>query len=363
MSLKENRNYPLPITFYQLPGKENDMATIFGTNGDDNNLFGGNDLVGTTGNDDIFGFAGNDELIGDLGDDFLSGGAGNDILNGRAGTDFLDGGSGDDSLFGGDIGVNVPSNILNGGNGDDSLRGGDGDDSLFGGAGNDTLSGVFGVDSLIGGAGNDLYDVFERNNVDTIVEAANGGIDTVESDDSFTLPDNVENLVLKFESGLIGTGNELNNNMTSTTINVILSGLGGNDSLNGGLGNDILSGGDGNDLLIGGSGSDRLLGGTGADRFRFNASNEGIDLITDFVAVDDSIQVSAAGFGGGLNAGAIASGQFRLGSSAADANDRFIYNNNGALFFDPDGTGAAFQVQIATLVGIPTLSAVDIVVI
>lgn len=77
----------------------------------------------------------------------------------------------------------------------------------------------------------------------------------------------------------------------------------------------------------------------------------------------DSIQVRATGFGSGLTAGAaISVDQFRLGSSALDASDRFIYNN-GALFFDADGVGGAFQVQIATLIGVPTLTTADIVVI
>ncbi len=161
-----------------------------------------------------------------------------------------------------------------------------------------------------------------------------------------------------------GTGNELNNTITGSTSSNILSGLAGNDSLIGGNGNDVLFGGNGNDTLTGGFENDRLLGGAGADRFRFLASNEfGSDTIADFVAVDDAIQVSAAGFGGGLKAGAISAGQFRLGSSAVDASDRFIYNNNGAMFFDADGVGGAAQVQIATLIGAPALTAADVVVI
>lgn len=114
---------------------------------------------------------------------------------------------------------------------------------------------------------------------------------------------------------------------------------------------DRLTGGSGNDTLIGGMGSDTLNGGGGADGFSFSSPTNGIDTITDFSVLDDTIFVSASGFGGGLVAGAvITADQFAIGSAAADASDRFIYNSaTGALFFDVDGSGGAAQVQIASL--------------
>lgn len=324
------------------------MAIITGTPGDDNVFVGGNDLIGTSGDDDIFGLAGNDRLLGGGGNDFLLGGAGNDFLLGDEGNDFLDGGGGNDTLFGTT-----------------------GNDFLVGGAGNDFLDDTVDEDSdqLIGGDGNDIYALDDITEGDSLIEAVNGGIDTVlitfNQIGSFTLGANLENLDLSNNVLVNGTGNELNNTITGSNSSNILGGLAGNDSLIGGSGNDILVGGNGNDTLTGGFGNDRLLGGVGADRFRFLGSNEGIDTIADFVAVDDAIQVSAAGFGGGLTAGsAISAGQFRLGFSAQDANDRFIYGvfGNGFLSFDPDGTGSAAQVQFATLTGVPTIGAADIVV-
>jgi Ca2+-binding RTX toxin-like protein len=73
----------------------------------------------------------------------------------------------------------------------------------------------------------------------------------------------------------------------------------------------------------------------------------------------------AAGFGGGLSAGAaISANQFVLGAAAADGSDRFIYNHtSGELFFDRDGTGSYAQVLLATLSGAPTISNADIVVV
>lgn len=81
--------------------------------------------------------------------------------------------------------------------------------------------------------------------------------------------------------------------------------------------------------------------------------------------VDDTIVVSAAGFGGGLVVGAaIASSQFLLGSAATTASHRFLYDrNNGALFFDQDGTGAIAKVQFATLNTGLSLTNADILVV
>jgi Ca2+-binding RTX toxin-like protein len=109
-----------------------------------------------------------------------------------------------------------------------------------------------------------------------------------------------------------------------------------------------------------------LVGGTGTDRFTFNSSSEGNDTITDFDSTQsDRIVISAAGFGGGLTSGSsITTAQFFLGSTAADATDRFIYNQStGNLLFDRDGTGAIAAVQIATLSTKPALSNTNIFVI
>lgn len=333
---------------------------------------------------DIFGSQANDTLVGfDFADDRIFGFAGKDSLDGRNGNDTLIGDTGNDSL-----------------------EGSSGNDLLEGGSGNDRLSGELGDDTYIVDSTKDI-----------VTEIADTGFDFVRSFVSFTLPADVERLEL-LAGALNGTGNDFDNIISGNSFNNTLKGGAGNDSLGGDEGNDDLFGGAGNDslggdegrdtligndgndsllanegsdTLIGGAGNDallanegrdtliggigddsffgneandRLTGGAGADRFTYNFPSEGIDVITDFVA-EDSIQVSATGFGGGLTAGfAISAEQFRLGASALDSNDRFIYNNsNGALSFDVDGVGLVEQVQFATLTGIPTISAADIVVI
>jgi len=65
-----------------------------------------------------------------------------------------------------------------------------------------------------------------------------------------------------------------------------------------------------------------------------------------------------------LKRGKIKSSQFVLGSSAKDADDRFIYQQStGALFFDRDGMGGSAQVQFAKLSNRASLNRTDIAVI
>ncbi|MEH2082505.1 MAG: M10 family metallopeptidase [Nostoc sp.] len=138
-----------------------------------------------------------------------------------------------------------------------------------------------------------------------------------------------------------------------------------NDTLIGNEYNNYLSGEDGNDVINGGAGNDILVGGAGGDRFTFQSGSEGIDWITDFNVLEDSIVVSAAGFGGGLVAGAtIAANNFAIGTAATTSSQRFIYNTgNGSLFFDQDGTGAIAKIEIATLNTGLFLNNADIVVV
>ncbi|MBW4639394.1 MAG: calcium-binding protein [Gloeocapsa sp. UFS-A4-WI-NPMV-4B04] len=195
-----------------------------------------------------------------------------------------------------------------------------------------------------GGAGNDAY-VVDRT-TDQTIESANGGVDQVQSSISWTLATNVEDLILTGSADINGTGNELNNIIQATGFT--------NNIIKGGGGNDFILGEGGNDTLIGQVGVDRLSGSFGADKFVFNSTSEGIDTIEDYEVsvVGETIQVSRAGFGGGLSLGTLAASQFVIGTAAVDTSDRFIYNSGtGALFFDPTGSnnGITDRVQFAQL--------------
>ena len=146
------------------------------------------------------------------------------------------------------------------------------------------------------------------------------------------------------------TGTAGADSLTGTIGNDQIVGLGGNDQLVGHAGNDQLDGGSGNDRLYGRDGADILTGGSGRDIFVFDtAISSGVDRITDFSAVDDTIWLENAIFTG-LPGGSLASSAFYSGAAAHDASDRIVYDKaSGALYFDADGTGDVAAMQFAQL--------------
>lgn len=129
-----------------------------------------------------------------------------------------------------------------------------GEDRLVGSTANDWLNGKGGADTLIGGKGDDIYIV--DNRYDKIVEYAGEGVDLVELwATNFTLPSNVDTLVVKTGQGARATGND---------------------------GANIIQGGGGNDVITGRGGKDLLAGGNGADRFVFQKLSDKGDVIVDY---------------------------------------------------------------------------------
>ncbi len=151
-----------------------------------------------------------------------------------------------------------------------------------------------------------------------------------------------------------------NDTITGSFFNDTLAGFDGDDMINGNrrhdqlqgnAGNDKLDGDGGNDTLIGGAGDDVLTGDIGRDAFHFDFISEGGDHITDFSKAEDSIEIVAANFGGGLTAGALSNAQFQDSNSndAATAAVRFIFDTDDfKLYFDADGSGKKAAVLIAS---------------
>ncbi|TAN51641.1 MAG: hypothetical protein EPN21_06155 [Methylococcaceae bacterium] len=294
-----------PDRFDGLSGND----TILGLAGNDTILGsdGADSLNGGSGNDALSGGKGRDTLIGDTGNDYLDGGNDNDSLVGGDGQDTFLGGLGADTLVGGNgndlyqindisdqlvesasggskdgvkasVSATLPTglengalsgeqdltltgNILNnqliGNNGANLLQGLDGVDSLAGGAGDDTLDGGGGIDRLFGGDGSDVYLV--NNSQDSVSEApGEGDNDSIQTNSTFTLPDNVETLILTGEATIDGSGNVLGNLLEGNAAANQLAGDDGDDTLNGNAGNDTLDGGAGSNLLNGGAGSDTV---------------------------------------------------------------------------------------------------------
>ncbi|MEA3533349.1 calcium-binding protein [Rhizobium sp. CC-YZS058] len=131
---------------------------------------------------------------------------------------------------------------------------------------------------IAGGKGNDTYVIDDAKTL--LLEAANGGHDTVQSTKSYTLGANFEVLTLIGHGTINGAGNAANNGLNGNDAANMLNGMGGKDTLWGGLGADILT------------------GGTGADQFVFKAVEESTlrhpDVITDFSRKEgDRINLSA----------------------------------------------------------------------
>jgi len=243
-----------------------------GTQGDGaltiNGNIGNDTIYGTDLNDSLNGGGGNDTIYGGGGYDYLTGGNGNDVLDGGGSFDDMTGGLGDDTYYvdnNGDIvhenanegydteigsvgfvlADNVEHGILSGttgvnlfGNsGDNWLTGNDGANTLYGLGGNDRLEGGAGADTLIGGIGDDTY---VWDGVDTIVENAGEGNDTVESATatSLTAFTNIENLTLTGNAAINGAGDANSNVIRGNSAANTLDGAGGADKLYGGGGDD-----------------------------------------------------------------------------------------------------------------------------
>lgn len=272
-----------------LPAYAQGSDYLNGGDGDDQLVGGGGDdvLIGGNGNDTLFGGTGADYMDGGLGDDTYQVDNEGDVIvdvreqaqsspnltakdennlsagkngainesvslsgsestaamsatskasvnNVQASVSYTLGEAFDNLFLLGSAAINGSGNDSNNG-----LVGNAGVNTLDGGAGDDYLDGGAGADTLIGGSGNDGYIV--DNVGDIVLEAAGEGLDQVQTSVSFTLSDNVEQL--------IATGN-LAINLTGNNVDNVIYGNAANNVLSGGIGNDVLDGGKGNDIYL-----------------------------------------------------------------------------------------------------------------
>src|SRR5262245_21554511 len=326
---------------------------------DQNTLSGraGNDILkGFGGTDFLWGGEDNDTLLGGDGTDTLRGENGNDVLNGEANADTMIGGYGDDTYW-----VDDPSDVVTelAGQGTVTVRasvsfvlasgvsvenlqtssdtgtaainltGNSGVNHITGNNGGNQLDGGAGADQMSGLGGNDIYFIDNAN--DSVAESGGQGADEARTSVSSTLTAgaDVESLRTTNDDG---------------TAAINLTGNSTGNLVRGNNGNNVINGGDGNDELTGRGGQDAFLFNTA-----LNAATN-VDVITDFVVADDTIQLDQDIFSSSLGLGTIANGEFVIGTAAQDANDRIIYNNvTGDLFFDADGNGATAAVRFANV--------------
>jgi Ca2+-binding RTX toxin-like protein len=280
-------------------------------------------LVGITGT------GGNDVLLGTPGKDYLFGLGGNDYIAALGAGDVIYGGLGNDTAIGGSGGDRFVATLNDG---------------------NDRYFGLVGVET---------YDLSETSAPAT-VHLQNGTATSAQTGSDLLFA--IENVIGSSGDDTI-RGSGANNRLDGGGGNDLIEAGGGKDMLLGGGGNDRLNGGSGVDWLDGGTDADILTGGQGADVFAFStalgASN--IDTIVDFSVPSDVIQLDTAIFSA-IAVGGLAADAFHVGSAAADAEDRIVYNSaTGALYYDADGSGSGAAIQFAKLAASLALTQADFV--
>ena len=371
------------------------FGTIFGTGFTERVILSG------AGTADLTGaiIAGIDEFRG-------SGSADRILMDGVATAQFIDGVGGADGITGTQ--------------GADVIEGGGGADTLVGNEGADTIRGEQGADRLSGGIGNDWFQMVGISDISGLAETLDGGndVDTLDFqtlsaigrvDLSLATLLNLENLSISnntvtltaaqlgaFEAisgsgfyerlqittaGLVDMTNAVITGIdeirgtsgadtflfAATTGNILVSLLGGadsvaggdgNDTQLGGAGNDTLNGGVGGDVIVGQAGTDILTGGIGADYFVFDdltemATGAARDVITDFAHGQDVIKLTLVD----ANLNTVGDQAFTfIGASGFSAVGQLRYAG-GTLSGDVTGDGVAdFQIG---LTGAPVLTSAD----
>ena len=344
-------------------------------------------------------------LTGNSAANVLTGGAGNDTYVVGAGDTVVEAASAGTDTVQASVSWTLASNVEN-----LVLTGG----SAINGTGNainNRLTGNSAANMLTGGAGNDTYIVGAG---DTVVEAAGGGTDTVESTISWTLGSNIEYLTLRGTAAINGTGNSLNNVFRGNSAANVFTGGAGNDiyvvgagdtvveaasagtdyiqadvswtlgdnlenlelkgtgathgagnalnnTLTGNSASNVLTGNAGNDTLDGAGGADTLLGGTGADVYRFGVGY-GVDTVQENDAttgVKDAIA-----FAGTVNQADV---QFRrvgnnLEMSMRSTSDKLVVQNwyLGGQYHVEEfrfANGTLLDTQVQSLAAATTVSA------
>ena len=120
-------------------------------------------------------------------------------------------------------------------------------------------------------------------------------------------------------------------------------------------------------MIAGKNGNDLLTTGGGADIVLFDTAlslSGNFDTVADFDVAADTFHLDRDVFTAFASTGILSAAAFRIGATAADADDRIIYNTTSDnLLYDRDGTGAAAAVAFAHVNGNPLLTNADFVIV
>jgi Ca2+-binding RTX toxin-like protein len=186
----------------------------------------------------------------------------------------------------------------------------------------DVLTATGAHQTLIGNAGNDVFQLGSHGDA-TVGENGHGISTVTTSAASYTLPTGIDDLTAT------GTGNH------------VLTGNAGNNYITGSNGSDAINGGTGNDTIVVGTGTNVLSGGGGHDTFVFPKAADHGNVVTDFTAGTDVLDLR----------GALTSANYHGTDPVADHVLNVAADGHGgtSISIDPDGTGPGAGHVVVTL--------------
>jgi Ca2+-binding RTX toxin-like protein len=343
---------------------------------------GGNETAGAT--ETVLGSEGVDYGTMHAGDDTYYGNDGNDVLVGQSGADSLYGEDGDDIFEIGGFGTGVSGTTSAADDGNQEwIASGAKHDLIVGGDGVDTLRITTGIGADTTTSGTVVLNDANFQSMEVVQVGATVDQLNVENDALQMLNDHY---YFQANGTVDDLSNELGNN-GGTISNVVVdaSGVTANGlRFEGNADTNTFIGTTQDDVFVGNSGDDVLTGGEGADTFVFGKVYEqtitgdddtvqtytntafdltGIDFITDFMHGTDKIELHLDQYASlsGFNSSMLS---VNATGTAADANDYLLFNSTTKMLsYDADGSGAGAAVDIATLAGVTTFDASDVVVV
>ncbi len=353
-----------------------------GEEGSFTRIDGANETAGAS--ETVYGSEGVDYATMRLGDDTYYANDGNDVLIGHGGADKLYGEDGDDIFIIGGFGSGVQGTTSKADDGQKEwIATGANHDLIVGGAGVDTLRITTGIGANNQANGTVLLNNANFQSMEVVQVGGTVGRLNVENTALQMLNDHYyfkANGTVADLSNTLGNNGGTINNVVVDASGVTTNGL----RFEGNADTNTFIGTTQDDVFVGNSGDDVLTGGEGADTFVFGQVYEqtitgdddtvqtytntafdltGIDFITDFMHGTDKIELHLDQYASlsGFNSSMLS---VNATGTAADASDYLLFNSTTKMLsYDADGSGAGAAVDIATLAGVTTFDASDVVVV